>query len=91
MKKYIFLTLCFSTINVLARGKSNFLTKLFDNVFLMTMDFRKDVNPSFKKTKTFRTSDWIADAGYNFNKHLSACIPIGITEEAMFEQDGVKD
>jgi hypothetical protein len=92
MKKSIFcLIICFFTVNVFAQEKSNFLTKLFDKGFLMTMDFRTGTNPSFKKTKTFRTSDWIAGIGYNFNKYLSARIPIGITEEAMFEEDGVRD
>ncbi|MDR2065001.1 MAG: hypothetical protein LBP85_04760 [Prevotellaceae bacterium] len=81
---------CIGT-NVFAQEKSNFLTKLLDKGFLMTMDFRMGTNPSFKKTKTFRTSDWIFGVGYNFNKYLSARIPVGIKEEAMFEEDGVRD
>ncbi|MDR1983970.1 MAG: hypothetical protein LBQ28_04005 [Prevotellaceae bacterium] len=87
------LVICLFTANLFAQEKqeeSNFLTKLFDNGFLMSMEFRTGSNPTFKKAKSFQNSDWITSFGYNFNKTLSAYIPIGM-ETALFEQDGERD
>jgi hypothetical protein len=84
MKKYVFyLLLIFLSINTFAQTATK--------GFMGTFEYSGN-GPNFTnlKGKDFQSSNIIISAGYNFNKYISARIPLA-TEIALLEKDDIRD
>jgi hypothetical protein len=90
MKKIIFLTLCFFTVNLFAQEKKNFVQKLVDKGFMSTWELRAGGSFLNLKGKGFTSIELVPSFGYNFTEFLNARIPVG-SEIALFEKDGERD
>ncbi|MDR1984115.1 MAG: hypothetical protein LBQ28_04760 [Prevotellaceae bacterium] len=85
MKKTVFyLLICLFTTNTFAQTEKPIK-------FMGTFEYRGSAGGFTNlKGKDFKSYDWVVSVGYNFNKYLSARIPMGI-EVALLEKDDVRD